>query len=80
MFSESGPTCVSPLWNAGRKLQIIPAGLPRDHLPILLTLRYPLQPKREEAAIAHFGGKRDLQVIAGSLQRRDKRLVFFSMF
>ena len=51
MYSESGPTyrplsrtCWNSVqdcrvrWKTGRRLQIIPAGLPRDQLPILLTL------------------------------------------
>ena len=37
------------LWKTGRRLQIIPARLPRDHMPILLNLRYTLQPQRTEA-------------------------------
>ena len=39
----------------GRRLQQIPAGLPRDHVPILLTLRYILQPQRGEAPTARRG-------------------------
>ena len=32
------------LWRTRRRLQIIPAGLPQDHAPMLSTLRYMLQP------------------------------------
>ena len=38
------------LWKTARRLQIIPAGQPRDYMPILLSLRYTLQPRRTEAA------------------------------
>ena len=36
------------LWQTVRRLQLIPDGLPRDHLPILLILRYILQLQRGE--------------------------------
>ena len=62
------------LWKTGRSLQIIPAGLPRDHMPILLNLRYTLQPQRTEET--QFGHKWDLQAIADCLQRCDKREKF----
>ena len=41
MVEECGVLC-----GTGRRLQLIPAGLPRHHMPILLTLRYTLQPQR----------------------------------
>ena len=63
------------LWKTGRRLQIIPAGLPRDHVPILLNLRYTLQPQRTEAE-TQSGAKWDLQAIADCLQRGDKRVEF----
>ena len=55
------------LWKKGRRLQIIPAGPPRDHMPILLNLRYILQPQRTQAE-TQSGDKFDLQAIADCLQ------------
>ena len=43
------------LWQTGRRLQLITTGLPRDHLPILLTLRYILHPQRGETSTARPG-------------------------
>ena len=40
------------LWKTEPRLQPIPAELPRDHVPILLTLGYTLQPQRGEASTA----------------------------
>ena len=53
----------------GADCRSISKGLPRDHLPILLTQRYTLQPHRREAATALSGGKWDLQAIADCLQQ-----------
>ena len=39
-------------------------GLPPDHVPILLTLRYILQPQRGEAPTARAGIRWDLQAVA----------------
>ena len=64
------------LWSTGRRLQLIPAGLPRDHMPILLTLRYTLQPQRGEIATPQLEGKWDHQAIADCLQKGDKRVEF----
>ena len=64
------------LWRTGRRLQLIPAGLPRDQMPILLTLRYTLQPQRGEAAAPQYEGKWDHQAIADCLQKGDKRVEF----
>ena len=63
------------LWKTGRRLQIIPAGTPRDHMPILLNLRYTPQPQRTEAE-TQSGDKWDLQAIADCFQRGDKRVEF----
>ena len=64
------------LWRTGRRLKIIPAGLPRDHVPILLTLRNTLQPPRRKAveSTPQLGDKWELQAIADWLQRRGHRL------
>ena len=59
------------LWKTGRRLQLIPAGLPRDHMPILLTLRYTLQ-----ASTARAGIRWDLQAIEDCLQKGNKRVAF----
>ena len=64
------------LWQMVRRLQLIPAGLSRDHLPILLTLRYTPQPQRGETSTARPGIRWDLQAIADCLQKRDKRVEF----
>ena len=54
----------------------MPAGLPRDHMPTPLTLRYTLQPQRGEAPTACAGIRWDLQAIADCLQKGDKRVDF----
>ena len=59
-----------------RSAELIPAGVPRDHMPILLTLRYTLQPQRGEASTARAGIGWDLQAIADCLQKGDKRVEF----
>ena len=64
------------LWKARRRLQLVPAGRPRDHMPILLTLRHTLQPQRGEASTARAGIRWDLQAIADCLQKGDKRVEF----
>ena len=61
------------LWQTVRRLQIIPAGLPRDHMPILLTMRYTLQLQRAEAETQN-GGKWGVQAIADCLQKGDNRV------
>ena len=48
------------LWKTERRLPIIPAGLPRDHQPRLLTLRYTLRPSEWRA---QSGDKWDVQAI-----------------
>ena len=45
-------------------------------MPILLTLRYTLQPLRGEAAAPQYEGKWDHQAIADCLQKRDMRVEF----
>ena len=67
------------LWKTGRRLQLAPAGLPRDHLPILLTQRYTLQPQRGEASTALAGIRWDLQAIAGCLLKGDKQATFLQV-
>ena len=62
------------LWKTGRRLKLIPAGLPRDHTPIPLALRYTLQPQRGEASTGLAGIRWDLQAMADCLPKGDKRL------
>ena len=45
-------------------------------MPILLTLRYTLQPQRGEAAAPKYDDKGDHQAIADYLQKGDKRVEF----
>ena len=51
-------------------------GLPPDHEPILLTLRYILQPQRGEAPTARAGIRWDLQAVADCVRKGDKRVEF----
>ena len=62
------------LWKTERRLKLIPAGLPRDHTPIPLALRYTLQPQRGEASTGLAGIRWDLQAMADCLPKGDKRL------
>ena len=62
------------LWKTERRSQLFPAGLPRDHMPILLTLRYALQLQRREASTARAEIRWDQQAIADWLQKGDKRV------
>ena len=100
MYSESGPTCITPqgtsrtldhrvgpvgihhiveecrlLWKTGRRLKIIPAGLPRDRVPVHLNLRHTLQPQTTVAE-RKSGDQWDLPAHADCLQRSDKRVEF----
>ena len=60
----------------GAQITAHPCWLPRDHMPIMLTLRHTLQPQRGEASTARAGTRWDLQAIADYQQWSDKRVEF----
>ena len=55
------------LWKTGRRLQIIPAGLPRDHMPIpyrTCATRYSLREQRRRHMLETSGTCKRLQAVS----------------